>query len=205
MLKRLYFAGRPRSQSSSYCRSSESVSGYKQKPSAHLLALPKTAKGGGARLSQESPPGPISGPPTSPSISRSQSFVPPLRILPTRRRQPRPPLRVLIPTRHAYAYRAGRQWHSERCRSTRHGTGLFYFIMAAARHSTLDFMLSATGEAPRSGDSPSLAYPPTPGCPTGPQLFFLPFLSRWGEERSERLAGSLLQRESRPPKGLCSK
>lgn len=92
-------------------------------------------------------------------------------------------------TRHAHAYRAGRQWHSQHShgRSTRHGTGL-YFIMAAARHSTLDFMLSATGEPPHSGDSPFLAYPPTHGCLTGPSLFFLPFLSNWGEERSERLA-----------------
>ncbi|ETE62860.1 Spermine synthase, partial [Ophiophagus hannah] len=95
------------------------------------------------------------GSPHPASTYRFQPFAPPLRVL-TRRRQPRPPPRVLTHT-HTYTHvriprrqagrQAGRQWHSQHShgRSTRHGTGL-YFIMAAARHSTLDFMLSATAD-----------------------------------------------------------
>lgn len=165
-LNRLYLAGRPRSQSSSYYCSSESVSDYKQKPSAHPFRLPKTANGEVAPAT-----------PTNPQRSRFQS--PHLSIdlsLPVICPSPSgshtaaaTPASTSRANTHTHAHRAGRQWHSQHShgRSTRHGTRL-YFIMAAARHSTLDFMLSATGEPPHSGDSSFLAYPPTHGCLTGP-------------------------------------
>lgn len=62
------------------------------------------------------------------------------------------------------------QWHgTAAAASTRHGTGLYLTMAAAAaRHSTLDIMLSATGEpereaapggAPFAGGLPSFAHP----------------------------------------------
>lgn len=74
---------------------------------------------------------------------------------------PAPPRRAPAPRRRRSprAYRAAPPLGPRRRRRSRHGTGL-YLTMAAARHSTLDFLLGATGNRPRRRRGPRTFLPP---------------------------------------------